>query len=251
MSKRDDVDLLYGRSKTMTALCKYLFWGNSLISLTATMCSGQIKVALTYMQIIGALLYVTFKSVDDGLLWYNAETARRKNSIQVAFNVPLAELETEGYYNNGLAPSIAKYALNTFEANYYSKFIAGKMLVKSTIMALVSVVVLIVTGWLVSNGDVLLIITQAVFSAYVIEDAVMLTIYKLKMDNLFDEAYSALVTIGIRNEKQKVWLLSYAVEYEAIKAHYKVRLDSTVFKEYNHEMSKKWDAIQQKIVVQQ
>lgn len=79
----------------------------------------------------------------------------------------------------------------------------------------------------------------------------MLTIYKLKMDNLFDEAYSALVTIGIRNEKQKVWLLSYAVEYEAIKAHYKVRLDSTVFKEYNHEMSKKWDAIQQKIVVQQ
>ena len=238
MSKRDDVDLLYSRSKTMTALCKYLFWGNSFISLTATMCSGQIKVALTYMQIIGALLYVTFKSVDDGLLWYNAETARRKNSIQ-------------GYYNNGLAPSIAKYALNTFEANYYSKFIAGKMLVKSTIMALVSVVVLIVTGWLVSNGDVLLIITQAVFSAYVIEDAVMLTIYKLKMDNLFDEAYSALVTIGIRDEKQKVWLLSYAVEYEAIKAHYKVRLDSTVFKEYNHEMSKKWDAIQQKIVVQQ
>ena len=162
MSKRDDVDLLYGRSKTMTALCKYLFWGNSFISLTATMCSGQIKVALTYMQIIGALLYVTFKSVDDGLLWYNAETARRKNSIQVAFNVPLAELETEGYYNNGLAPSIAKYALNTFEANYYSKFIAGKMLVKSTIMALVSVDVLIVTGWLVSNGDVLLIITQTV-----------------------------------------------------------------------------------------
>ena len=250
MSKRDDVDLLYSRSKTMTAVSKYLFWGNSVIALAAAICSGQIKVVLTYVQIIGALLYVIFKSVDDGLFWYNAEMARRKNSIQVAFNVSLAELETEGYYNNGLSPSIAKYALNAFESNFYSAFTAGKMLAKGAFMALVSIVALIVTGWIVSNGDVLLIIAQAVFSAYVIEDAVMLAIYKLKMDKLYDEAYSAFVTIGVKDEKQKAWLLSYTVEYEAVKAHYKVRLDSKVFHKHNDDLAKKWDVIQQKIVVQ-
>lgn len=250
MSKRDDVDLLYSRSKTMAALCKYLFWGNCIIALTATICSGQLNAVLTYIQIIGALLYLILKSLDDGLFWYHAEMARRKNSIQVAFNVSLSELETEGYYNNHVEPSVVKYALNTFEGNYFSKFIAGKMLGKSAFMSLVSIIVLIVTGWFISSGDILLAMTQAIFSAYVIEDTLMLTIYKLKMDNLYDEAYSTLVTIGVKDEKQMVWLLAYAVEYEAIKAHYKVRLDSTIFNTYNDELSQKWDAIQQKIVIQ-
>lgn len=250
MSKRDDVDLLYSRSKTMAALCKYLFWGNCIIALTATICSGQLNAVLTYIQIIGALLYVILKSLDDGLFWYHAEMARRKNSIQVAFNVSLSELETEGYYNNHVEPSVVKYALNTFEGNYFSKFIAGKMLGKSAFLSLVSIIVLIVTGWFISSGDILLAMTQAIFSAYVIEDTLMLTIYKLKMDKLYDEAYSTLVTIGVKDEKQMVWLLAYAVEYEAIKAHYRVRLDSTIFNTYNDELSQKWDAIQQKIVIQ-
>lgn len=250
MSKRDDVDLLYSRSKTMATLCKYLFWGNCSIALTATICSGQLKAVLTYIQIIGALLYVILKSLDDGLFWYHAEMARRKNSIQVAFNVSLSELETEEYYNNHVEPSVVKYAMNTFEGNYFSKFIAGKMLGKSAVMSLVSIIVLIVTGWFISSGDILLAMTQAIFSAYVIEDTLMLAIYKLKMDKLYDEAYSTLVTIGVKDEKQIVWLLAYAVEYEAIKAHYKVRLDSTIFNTYNDELSQKWEAIQQKIVVQ-
>ena len=125
------------------------------------------------------------------------------------------------------------------------------MLIKSALKALVSVVVLFATGWLVSNGDILLIISQAVFSAYVVENTVLLTMYKAKMDNLYDEAYSSFVTVGIKNKKQKVWLLSYAVEYEAIKAHYKVRLDSAIFNKYNDELSKKWDRLQKKIVVEQ
>lgn len=250
MSKRDDVDLLYKRSNMLAAVCKYLFWGNCILSIVAAICSGQMKVVLTYLQIIGAIIYVVIKGVDDGLFWYSAEMARRKNSIQVAFDVPLSELETVGYYNNTFAPSIEKYALNAFESNYFSKFIAGKMLVKSALMALISVVALLVTGWLVASGDILLIISQAVFSAYVVEDTILLTIYKLKMDNLYEEAFSSFVTVGIKNEKQKVWLLSYAIEYEAIKAHYKVRLDSAIFNKYNDELSKKWDLIQQKVVLQ-
>lgn len=42
-------------------------------------------------------------------------------------------------------------------------------------------------------------------------------------------------------------MLSYVVEYEAVKAHYKIRLDSTLFNKYNPELSKKWEAIETKI----
>lgn len=102
----------------MATLCKYLFWGNCSIALTATICSGQLKAVLTYIQIIGALLYVILKSLDDGLFWYHAEMARRKNSIQVAFNVSLSELETEEYYNNHVEPSVVKYAMNTYVSRF-------------------------------------------------------------------------------------------------------------------------------------
>lgn len=249
MSKRDDVNMLYNCSKEMEKYCKYLFWGNCIISLVSTTCTGQLKNILILGQIIGSFLFVVFKSIDDGAFWYNAEMARRKNSIQLAFNLPLSELETDGYYNNSIKPSITKYAVNTFESNFFSKFIAGKMLMKSTLKALLSIVILIITSWIISDGDILLIITQTVFSAYVIEDTIMLAIYKLKMDKLYDEAFSEFITIGIKDKKQKIWLLSYAIEYEAVKAHYKVRLDSNLFSTYNPELSRKWDTIQQKISV--
>ena len=36
------------------------------------------------------------------------------------------------------------------------------------------------------------------------------------------------------------WFLAYIMEYEAVKAHYKVRLDSKVFNKCNTELSQKW-----------
>lgn len=67
------------------------------------------------------------------------------------------------------------------------------------------------------------------------------------MDKLYDEAFTELVTLGRESKKSEIWMLSYVVEYEAVKAHYKIRLDSTLFNKYNPELSKKWEAIETKI----
>lgn len=248
MSKRDDVNPLYCSSNKLTAICQFLFWVNFTISLISVIFSSHLQIPFSYIQIIGALLYVTFKCVDDTLLWYNAEMTRRKNSIQTALNVPLSEIETEGYYNNGLTYSLAKYALNTFESNYFSQKIAKKMLIKSCFMALASLIILIITGWLISSSDILLVITQAVFSAYVIEDTIVLAIYTIRMKKLYDEAYSMFVTCGIKEGEHQAWFLAYAVEYESIKAHYKVRISTKLFNKNNDELSKGWDSIHQKVI---
>ena len=55
------------------------------------------------------------------------------------------------------------------------------------------------------------------------------------------------VTIGIGASNQIPILLSIAVEYEAIKAHYKVRLSEKVFRKYHDALSHEWDNLSQQI----
>lgn len=247
MSNRDDINDLYKYSKCLGKWCSILFWFNVIISLGMVLLNSNIRNFFVLIQIIGGVLYIILKSIDDGVFWYNAESARRKNNIQKAFGIIFSEMETNGYYNNSLKPSIAKYAVNTLESNFFSKYLAGKMLIKSTLKSILAVVMLVIVGWFASNQDVLLIIVQVVFSVYIIEDTVMLSIYKIKMDKLYDEAFIELVAIGRKSKKQEIWMLSYVVEYEAVKAHYKVRLDSTLFNKCNLELSKKWEFIEMKI----
>ena len=249
MSKRDDINSLYNQTNMLDKTCKTMFYGNVSISLLSTLTPNQFQEVLQVIQIITVIVYVILKCVDDGVFWYNAEMERRKNNIQTAFDLRLSEMDTDGYYNNDLKPSVLKYALNTFESNYFSKFLAGKMLGKSVLKALFSVIVLIISCWIISTGDIILIIAEAIFSAYVIEETIMLTLYKLRMDQLYNEAYTEFVTLGVKTKKQKIWLLSYVVEYEAVKAHFKVRLDSNLFATYNNELSRNWDDLQKKVIV--
>lgn len=249
MIKIDEINTLYKKSNTLEIINKILFISNIFCSLLAILPTGKLKEMFILFQIIIALLYVITKNIDDGLFWYNAESARRKDSIQTAFNITLTTYKTEGYYNNEFEPSIIKYAVNTFESNYFSNFLSGKMLLSSSLKSIVAIIILIITGWAHNSSEILLIILQSLFSVYVIEDTFILIFYKFRMQKLFDDAFSSLITIGINNKKQEIWLLAYILEYESIKAHYKVRINNKIFNLYNDELSKKWNELQSKIII--
>ena len=249
MSRRDEVNGLYKQSQALNSTCHVLFWVNVGLSMLALLPLVTMTNAIVSVQILVSALYIILKIIDDGCLWYNAEAARRKNNLQVALDLNLSDLETEGYYNNVEEPSLIKYAVNTFESSYFSKENATRMLIKSFVKACVSVVVLVIIGWISPRKDFLFVTTQAVFSAYIIEEAIMLAIYKTKLDKLYNLFYTEFVTVGVSKQKQQNLLLSYVVEYEAVKAHYKVRLDSNWFNKHNEQLSSKWEAIKSKIVI--
>lgn len=249
MSRRDDLTKLYKPSQRLGVFCQTVFWVNCAFSVINIFANGLFLNLISALQIASALTFVIGSLIDDDLFWYNAESERRKNSIQNAFGIRFSEFETEGFYNNTISPSILKYAMNSFESIYFSKFIAGKMLIKSAIKSFVSVILLISVGWIIADGGILLAISQAVFSAYVIEDSVLLAVYTSRLKKLYDEMYSTMITTGIHCRQQIVLLLLFCVEYESIKAHYKVRLDSKVFSKYNPELSEKWDKIATKVIV--
>lgn len=194
------------------------------------------------VQIVVALLYFVSNTIDDGCFWYEAEKQRRKNGIQNGLGMRLSEYDTEEYYNNNLPHSLEKYGMNILESNYFSKIIAGKMLLKVGAYALGAVVALVIACRFVSDGNVLLLIAQTTFSSYVLVDFVMLLLYKIRLEALYIEAYNVFI-LGSRTHINQAWIISYVVEYEAIKAHYKIRLDQKIFNKMNGELSAKWQDI--------
>lgn len=242
MSRRDDVMGLYRPSEILEKIEKVFFCLDIVAALVALVSNETISSIAIVVQIVVALLYFVSNTIDDGCFWYEAEKQRRKNGIQNGLGMRLSEYDTEEYYNNNLPHSLEKYGMNILESNYFSKIIAGKMLLKVGAYALGSVVSLVIACRFVSDGNVLLLIAQTTFSSYVLVDFVMLLLYKIRLEALYSEAYNVFV-LGSRTHINQAWIISYVVEYEAIKAHYKIRLDQKIFNKMNGELSAKWQDI--------
>ena len=237
MSRRDDVMGLYRPSEILEKIEKVFFCLDIVVALVALISNETISSIAIVVQIVVALLYFVSNTIDDGCFWYEAEKQRRKNGIQNGLGMRLSEYDTEEYYNNNLPHSLEKYGMNILESNYFSKIIAGKMLLKVGAYALGAVVALVIACRFVSDGNVLLLIAQTTFSSFV-----MLLLYKIRLEALYIEAYNVFI-LGSRTHINQAWIISYVVEYEAIKAHYKIRLDQKIFNKMNGELSAKWQDI--------
>ena len=243
MSRRDDVNRLYKAPGILDGIEKVLFTIDVIAAVVALSSNTTVVSVAIIIQIVSAIFYFLSSVIDDGYFWYEAEKARRKNSIENGLGTRLSELETKEYYNNQSKVSLEKYALNALESNMFSKEIAGKMILWSCIKSVVAIAVLVVACRFLPDSEFLLIIAQTAFSSYVLIDTVQLVFYKLRMENLYKEGYTALITPGIKGKSRNAVLLAYAVEYEAIKAHYKIRLDEKTFNKNNEKLSEEWNRV--------
>lgn len=246
MSRRDDVNKVYEFTKKIENIIRFCFWGNILFSLIGGFLD---KNFLIIVQILLSIMYVVLSILDDKFLWYEAERIRRQTCIENAFGINITEYKTEGYYNNSIQNDYMKFYINSFESIMFSKKTAGKMILKEACKTILIVFVFICVCLVFKNYGIILIISQAVFSAYFIEGFVSLCFYKSRLEKLYDNFYKELITIGINNENQKVLLLSYAIDYETIKAHYKIRLSQKEFNEHNDETSLEWEKISSEIKI--
>ena len=249
MSRRDDINKLYQPSKTLEKVCFGLFAADVVISIIAAWVSSDVISYLTISLVVIAFLYMALSVIDDGIMWFQAESARRKNSIQVAYGVRLDKYETQEYYNNNVSDPDISYAANLFESAFFTKEISERMLAGAVVKLIVTVVILIVTCRFVANDDILLVIAQTAFSAVVIEDAIRLIIFSQRIKALYAEAYHEFITVGISTASQKGWLKFFCIEYESVKAHYRIRLSESIFNKLNPELSAEWDVLSEQIKI--
>ena len=93
MSRRDDINILYRPSKILGKACVFLFCTNIVVSLIAVYVSGNVVSYITTALVVIAFLYMVLSIIDDGIFWYRAESARRKNSVQAAYRIRLDKYE--------------------------------------------------------------------------------------------------------------------------------------------------------------
>lgn len=250
MARRDDVNQLYMWSSKIERILKWLFWINALASAAASIFkTDTASNTLLVVQILVSLLYVVCRILDDNFFWYNAERVRRRADIENGFGIDITEYKTNGYYNNNLPNDLTKFSVNAFESIMFSKATVGQMLWKESIRMVIAALIFISSCLFYKDYGIVLIISQTVFSAYFVEEFVTLVVYKSRLEKLYDAFYEELITIGIKSEEQKSLILAYAIEYEAIKAHYKVRLSEEEFWKHNAETSLKWQQVYKKIKI--
>lgn len=261
MNRRDDFDNLYHQSEVLQKTAIAFFWLNIVIGVVLAFLptpeptmEPEVKSTIELItktgalcQTISAALYLMLTLADDYFCWYNAEAARRKYNVEDAFGVRLGELQTEGYYNNSLPTSIGKYAVNVLESSFVTSEVSKKMIPMAMVKACSSLIVMLIAVFLIPDLGILSIIIQAVFTAYFIEDAVSLLRYHALVKKTFDTLYNAFVTVGVEKREQEVTVLAEAVEYEAIKAHFKIRLNSKLFHKLNPDLVTRWAEIKSRI----
>lgn len=250
-NRKDDVEELYKCSKTLNTTVNILFFLSIALSILSFLFADSLKdsLSLTTAQVIIAISFILLSIFDDFYCWYNAESIRRKSSIENAFNIDITNLYTEKYYNNKIEPSINKYNINTFENILFSKSIAERMSIFEIVKGFICIVSFIICCLNIKNNEAILVITQALFSAQFIIGTISLLTYIRRLKDLYNAFYFEFVTAGIQNKSQIYALLALSIEYEAVKAHYKIRISSKLFRKMNTNLSRQWNEIYNKIKI--
>ena len=243
MAKRDDIKELYNYPKICERVCLILFVCNVLISVVYVFVFPIVQSILTLFLVFIPIVYLLITLIDDGLLWFKAESERRKNALQKAYGIILSEKDTEGYYNNNFDDPELSYATNVFESLLFTKEISKKMLVCSFSKSIVAFLIFLAACRYVISDDIFLIIAQTVFSTLIVEESLRLLVYSYKMNKLYDQAFNQFITLGITTNEQMIWLRWFCLEYECIKTHYKVRLNESIYNKLNSELSKQWEGM--------
>lgn len=247
MSVRDDIDKKYRISNKFNDINSILFWFVFGCSISSCFFNNiNFRNIIILLQIIFSSCSVFIKIIDDIYFWYEAETSRRKSAIENGFAINMQIEKTDGYYNNHFKPSIFKYGVNIFESNYFSCEIVKRMIPKSIFKATISIFILFMSTRFIKSNEILLVITQTIFSSNFILDSIRLISYLNSTKRLYDEAYQFFITDKHKN-KNSFWIQWYVVEYETLKAYYKLRLDSKIFNKINNELTEKWETMELEI----
>lgn len=250
MNRCDDFSKMYEISGLLNRISTFLFGLNTVVAFAALYLPDYIGGLLMEAQVFSALAYVLISVIDDVFFWFKAESGRRKNCIEDAFAIELLESKNNGYYNNAATPSIMRYALNNYESAYYSRSTSQKMLPKSVIKTVVAIMAFLISWRAVKNGGFVLSVAQTLFSSVFLLDTITLCIYAFRVSRICDDFYTLLISEGgPLTPPKEALLLSYSVEYEAIKAFYKIRLDQKIFSKNRHNLSQCWDELVAKIEI--
>lgn len=206
-----------------------------------------------------AILKVSFLVLSSGLfigfllgklyLIPAAERKRRKQLLANAFGALLTPEQTSNYYNNGFPSSHQRLAANIMENAHFGKEVSRLMLFSVRFKTFGYLAIwLAVLAVRHESMDVVLWITQIVFSADILAYWLSLECLRCRHERVYDDLYQHFLhNHGEDDPKASASILDAFASYEAAKAAAGVLLDSKIFFRENPQLSKKWVEICKKL----
>lgn len=244
--RKDEIQELYDKCDNIAKKSNILFIINIILSFI-------LLFDFKYREIfiIGSLLltivYVILTNINEMYFSNLAENERRKSLLKESFNVNTTLKETNKYYNNEEKPSIIKLGLNCYESVFFTKKVVDKMLPINILKITVLTIVYIILMIKLENMDLLLVITQTIFSAEIIFTFLKLCYYKFQLDKIYKDFESIFFKMGLKNKDIDVLILDTTMDYECLKSYCKISTSSKIFFDNNEKWSKEWQKLLKKV----
>lgn len=221
---------------------------NIILMLLICFCKdNSISNILNYGLIIVNIIYIAISGYTDIILKNKAENELRKTMISNSFNINITTTKSEGYYTNRVEPSIKRLGVNNFESVLYTSKITEKMILKKVMKTLFIVVMWIIAITQIENIEIIVLLTQIIFSADILLDLIKILYYHINVKILYNNFYKIFVTDGYQ-EKDIPIIVEYVMEYECIKSYSHIVLPNSIFVKEKEELEKLWNQISKNII---
>lgn len=248
MSRSDPIrQNYYGAVELADRVSNWMFYTGAILSgasLLADKTSYPLTadwISIAFAISVSALFVVGLAS---RLYWTpRAESKRRQDFITSAYRVNLTHEKTDGYYNNNFDVPIKRIAAQLLENSHFSKAITLCMAKgERTRIVVYSALWLICLLNRRTDMDVVLVVSQVVFSEQVLARWVRLEWLRMQCEKTFDEGYR-LLQLNPAAARFYPMTLEALLTYETAKSNAAITLSSKIFDEMNPALSVEWDAI--------
>lgn len=244
--RKDDVRELYDISNNINGIANLIFFINIICTFLLAF-DFKYRSIVVILSIILTILYVAITNINE--MYFNnlAENERRKSLLKESFDIPITLKDTNKYYNNKENPSIEKLGLNCYESVFFTKNVVDKMIFKDLVKIVFLVIAYIILMIQLENLDILLIITQTLFSSEFIFYFIKLIYYKFQLEKLNNEFQNIYFMINKNEKNRNVLILDAVMGYECLKSYCEISTSSKIFFKHNNEWSNEWNNILKKI----
>lgn len=244
--RKDEIQELYDKCNKITKIANVLFIINIILSfiLLFDFKYREIFILASLLFTIG---YVVLTNINEMYFSNLAENERRKSLLKESFNVNTTLKETNKYYNNEEEPSVIKLGLNCYESAFFTKKVVDKMLPSNIFKIIVLAIIYVILMVKIENMDLLLVITQTIFSTEIILNFLRMCYYKFQLDKVCKEFEDVFFKFGLENKDIDVLILDATMDYECLKSYCKIATSSKIFFDNNEKWSKEWQKLLKKI----
>ncbi len=201
---------------------------------------------LSYVSMIG---YIGLSSMAK-YLFYLAEKIKRCDLIDNSFGTLYSDFTTTGYYNNDEIPhGVKKLAVNTYESSFHTEQTLKKMLFRYALKLLLFSIPFLLSIFSIGGDNIVRLLFEISIPLTMLSQLGILIIYHLEVKVVNECFKIELTNIGNKmiDFKDYSRLLKPVLDYYNIKSWATTKLDNTIFKKYNDQISKQWIARKEKM----